>query len=306
MNARQSVVPALVGDDIDNGGDAAPAPIARHAPLGDILAAARNFDSDQVERVLGYQRTHGVRFGEAAVALGLVSAQAVAQALSHQFRYAVDTAGSAGLHADLVMARLPFSPQAEVVRGVRAQLKMKLAARPEGRRAVAVLSPQAGDGRSWLAANLAVAFSQFGLRTLLIDADLRQPRQHLLFKLTNASGLSNMIGGRAESLQIDAVPSLPSLFVLPVGAEPPNPLELLESAAFERLLQDVQTQFDHVIVDTPALQRGMDGPVVAAACGSALMVLRKGITPLAAAQDLAAMLADGAATLAGVVLNEHR
>jgi chain length determinant protein tyrosine kinase EpsG len=283
-----------------------PAAIARDAPLGDILAATRHFDSDQVERVLGFQREHGVRFGEAAVALGLVSAQAVAQALSHQFRYDVDTGGSTVLHSDLVLARLPFSAQSEVVRGIRAQLKMKLGARPAGRRAVAVISPEAGDGRSWLAANLAIAFSQLGLRTLLIDADLRQPRQHLLFNLAHGSGLSHMMSGRTDSLQIDAVPALPSLFVLPVGAPPPNPLELLESAAFERLLQDVQSRFDHVIVDTPSLQRGMDGPVAAAACGSALMVLRKGQTPLAAAQDLAAMLADSPAVLAGVVLNEHR
>ena len=285
---------------------AMPAVVARDANIGDILAAARGFDVEQVERVLAYQRDYGVRFGEAAVALGLASEQAVAQALSHQFRYAIDTDASAGLHADLVMMRQPFSAQAEVFRSVRAQLKMKLSAGPEGRRSLAVISPQAGDGRSYLAANLAIAFSQLGSRTLLIDADLRQPRQHLLFKLANASGLANMMGGRAETLQIDAAPGLPSLFVLPVGAVPPNPLELLESPAFERLLRDVQGQFEHVIVDTPGLHRGMDGPVVTAACGSAVMVLRKGITPLAAAQDLAATLADGAATLAGVVLNEHR
>jgi chain length determinant protein tyrosine kinase EpsG len=284
---------------------AAPRQFGRDAPIGDLLAAARQFTAEQVEHVLAHQRQHGVRFGEAAVALGLASHDDVAQALSHQFRYPFEVAGRERLHADLVMAAHPFSANAEVFRSIRAQLKMKLAAQPSQRRAVAVVSPAAGDGKSYFAANLAVAFSQLGGRTLLIDADLRQPRQHTLFRLDNASGLSNMIGGRTPFQDIAPVPGLPSLFVLPVGAVPPNPLELLEGPGFTRLLLDVQAQFDHVIVDTPAFSQGMDSPVIASTCGTALMVLRTGRSALAGAQDLSAALVTGAATLAGVVLNSH-
>lgn len=286
--------------------DAATAPVVgRDAPIGDILAALRHFSAEQAERVLEHQRRHGLRFGEAAVALGLASADDVAQALSHQFRYPFDAASKQRLHPDLMMASQPFSANAEVVRGIRAQLKMKLASQPAPRRALAVVSAETGDGKSYFAANLAISFSQLGGRTLLIDADLRQPRQHELFRLDNTSGLSDMIGGRTEYQDVIAVPTLPSLYVLPVGAVPPNPLELLEGPAFNRLLNDVRETFDHVIVDTAAFAQGMDGPVVASVCGAALLVVRKGRTPLAAAQDVTAAVAGGAAAMVGVIMNEH-
>jgi chain length determinant protein tyrosine kinase EpsG len=280
-------------------------PVGRDAPIGDILGAARQLSAEQVERVLAYQKINGLRFGEAAIALGLVSEDEVAHALSHQFRYPFDANGRSLLHPDLVMATQPFSAHAEVVRSIRAQLKLKLAAQAQQRRALAIVSPESGDGKSYFAANLAIAFSQLGGRTLLIDADLRAPRQHELFRLSNRDGLSNMIGGRTEFQDIDAVPSLPSLFVLPVGAVPPNPLELVEGPGFARLLLDVQRQFDHVIVDTPGFHLGMDSPVIASVCGTALLVLRKRHTQLAVAQDLAAAVASGAASLAGVILNDR-
>jgi chain length determinant protein tyrosine kinase EpsG len=283
----------------------APVALGRNASIGDILGAAGQLAPDQISRVLDYQRQHGLRFGEAAVALGLANDDDVAQALSHQFQYAFAAPGRLPLHPDLVMASQPFSANAEVFRGIRAQLKVKLAAQLPGRRALAVVSPKSGDGKSYFAANLAIAFSQLGGRTLLIDADLRAPRQHELFKLANHSGLANMLGGRAEYQDIAAVPNLPSLFVLPVGAVPPNPLELLEGQSFAALLADVQAKFDHIVVDTPAWHHGMDGPVIASACGTALMVLRKGSSALAAAQDLAAALVSGAASLAGVILNDR-
>lgn len=277
----------------------------RDAPIGAILGAARGLSAEQVQQVLDHQRRHGLRFGEAAVALGLVDESQVAHALSHQFRYPFEADAPSRFHADLVMAAQPFSAHAEVIRGIRAQLKLLCAAFSGGMRALAIVSPDRGDGKSYFAANLGVAFSQLGGRTLLIDANLRAPRQHLLFGLPDASGLSDMIGGRRSYQDIAAVPSLPSLFVLGVGAVPPNPLELVEGAGFAGLITEVNTKFDHVIVDTPAFALGMDAPVIASTCGAALMVVRPGHTGLAAAQDLRACLVNGAARLLGVVTNRH-
>jgi protein-tyrosine kinase len=259
------------------------------------------------------RRTSGLRFGEAAVALGLVQPQEVEEALARQFRYPVAAPAVAGqaapLAAELVVAHRPYSPAAEAFRSLRAQVRRRLA--ELGRRTLAVLSPAHGDGRSHVAANLAVAFAQGGGRTLLVDGDLRRPRLHRLFgseagepavqdgavdaSPTESGGLAQMLSGRSRSLAVDAVPGLPALFVLRAGAVPPNPLELLEGPALAPLLADVAGKFEHVIVDTPAFEAGMDAAVLAAACGSGLMVLRPGATRLAAAQDLMASLPGGLA-----------
>lgn len=295
----------------------------RQAVLGDLLLSTRDLEPDAIERILGYQRAHGLRFGEAAVALGLAAPSDVEAALARQFRYPVAPASDPAaehLSAELVTARAPYSPQAEVFRSLRAQWRMRLREHNAAGAALAVLSPQPGDGRSYVAANLAVACSQGGGRTLLIDADLRRPRQHVLFGLPQPSapraapgsddlqaqpqgGLAHMLSGRDASLAVDPVPGLPSLFVLAAGAVPPNPLELLESAAFGQLLADVRTKFDHVIVDSAPWSLGMDGPVTAAACGAALLVLRPGLSTLGSAQDLAAAVAASGTPVLGAVFN---
>jgi protein-tyrosine kinase len=273
--------------------------------IGALLAAAKNLSAEQLERVETLQRERNVRFGEAAVALGLASEQDVAAALARQYGYAVATARSSQPHASLVMATEPYSEQAECFRSIRAQLKLKLAAPNAQRRPMAVLSTRDGDGRSYFAANLAVAFSQLGERTLLIDADLRQPDQHKLFDLDDETGLSSVLSGRIEAHTVHRVEGLPHLFVLPVGPVPPNPLELVESMRLSNLLAGVMEKFDHVVVDTSAFEHGMDGPVVAAHCGLALVVVRAGQSRLAPLQDLIATLGRGMTDVAGVVLNER-
>jgi protein-tyrosine kinase len=277
----------------------------RESPIGKlILRSGANLDAEQVARVIEHQKKKGLRFGEAAVSLGLASGEEVVQALSQQYRYPYLPKHGRQLHADLVMANRPFSPHAEVFRGIRAQLKMRIFAPGLPRRAIAVLSASDREGKSYFAANIAIAFSQLGGRTLLIDGDLRKPRQHELFGVANDIGLSTVLSGRTSTHMIHSVPDLPSLFVLPVGAVPPNPLELLEGDGFGLLFNDVLRKFDHVIVDTPAFRHGMDGPVIASTCGAALVVVRQGRTLLGAVQDLVATLSENPAEVAGVIMND--
>ena len=149
-----------------------------------------------------------------------------------------------------------------------------------------------------------MTLAQLGGRTLLIDADMRSPRQHEIFNLENRAGLSSILSGRTESQVIQQVKGVPSLFVLPVGVTPPNPLELVERPAFGLLMSELANKFDHVVVDTPAAMHGADSAVITARCGAGLVVARKNESRVAALQDLVASLEGSPDKLVGVVVNE--
>jgi len=276
--------------------------------IGDILAELRHLTAAQVEKVLEHQRSHGVRFGEAAVALGLASKDDVLFALAQQFHYPYAPEEKGKLKGDLVALNEPFSARAEGFRALRSQLMMRLFGEADaaqgGGRALAIISTDSGDGKTYTATNLAVSLAQLGGRTLLVDADMRNPSVHEAFNLKNQTGLSGILSGRADKQVIQQVPAIPSLFVLPVGTTPPNPQELVERPAFGLLLRELVAKFDHVIVDTPAAVHGADASVITARCGAALVIARKNKVRLTALHDLVASLAGSPAKLVGAVMND--
>lgn len=288
-----------------NSGATVNAPTDLHdRPIGDLIRDARNLSAAEVEKVLSYQREHGVRFGEAAVSLGLASPDDVLNALAQQFHYPLASAERRISSPELVTLSQPFSVQAEAIRAVRSQVTMRLGKTDEARQAIAVISPDSGDGKTYFAANLAVSMAQLGGRTLIVDADLRNPRQHEVFKVSNAVGLSTLLSGRAENQVIQPVEGVAGLFVLPCGPIPPNPLELIERPAFALLMRELLAKFDHVIIDTAAASLGADACVVAARCGAALVLTRKHDNRVSALQDLVASLAGSSAQVLGAVFNE--
>ena len=273
-------------------------------PIGSLMREACELSDDQIERIVAYQRARGMRFGEAAVALRMVDRNDVLEALSRQFEY---TSGFAGREVDgeLVAAADPFSDQADAFRELRSRLLLEVLGE-RARCALAVVSPDVGDGKTYLAANLAVAFSQLGERTLLIDADIRTPRQHRLLGVQQGAGLSSVLAGFAQaSRAVHAVPGLPNLCLLPGGAVPPNPLELLQRPAFALLIHEMLQKFAHVVLDTPAATRGADSRVIASRCSAVLVVARRGRSRMAPLEGLVAALSRGSAKIAGVVMNEH-
>jgi chain length determinant protein tyrosine kinase EpsG len=280
-------------------------PMVLDRSIGDIIRDTRNLSPEQVERILAYQLEYGVRFGEAAVALGFVNSDDVLYALAQQFHYPYAAEEQRKLSPELVVLNRPFSPQAEAIRAIRTQVTMRLFGNDaEPRRALAIISPDAGDGKTYLCANLAAALAQLGSRTLLIDCDMRGPRQHEVFKLDNHAGLSGVLSGRAESRVIQQVSGVSSLFVLPVGVTPPNPLELVERPAFSLLMKELLSKFDYVIVDTPAAVHGADASVIATRCGLALAVARRNQSRVAAVENLVSSLVGGSAIVGGVIVNE--
>lgn len=272
--------------------------------IGDIISETRHLTAEHIQTILAYQREHQVRFGEAAVALGFVSADDVLFALSQQFHYPYAPEEARDASPELVTMNQPFSHQAEAFRATRSQVMMRLYGDGSARHSIAVISPDVGDGKTYFAANLAVVLAQLGGRTLLVDADLRGPRQHEVFKLSNTAGLSTILSGRAETQVVQQVAALPNLFVLPAGVTPPNPLELVERPAFGLLMRELAVKFDHVVVDTPAAIYGADSLVIAARCGAALLVARKDASRISRLGDLVGSLSGTPAKLAGVIVNE--
>ncbi len=272
--------------------------------IGDIIAELRNLNAEQVEKVLAQQRQTGVRFGEAAVALGYASKEDVLFALAQQFHYPYTPEEKRTANAELVTLNEPFGARAEHFRALRSQLMMRLFIDGQPRHALAVISPDANDGKTYCAANLAVSLAQLGGRTLLVDADMRGPRVHEVFKVSNHAGLSGILSGRVDNGVIQQVPGVPSLFILPVGITPPNPLELVERPAFGLLMRELTSKFDHVVVDTPAAVYGADSAVIAARCGTALVIARKNASRVSMLQELVASFEGSNVKLAGVVMNE--
>lgn len=273
--------------------------------IGDIIRQTKNLSVEAVEQILTHQRQHGLRFGEAAVALGFVTNDDVLFALAQQFHYPyASSAKLAELNPELVTATKPFVAQSEAFRHIRSQLLARLFQDSQQKFALAITSPDQGDGKSFFCANLAIVFSQLGGRTLLVDANMRDPRQHLLFGLENTLGLSGILSGRAAKNVIRPVGYLPSLFVLPVGNVPPNPLELIERPAFGLLMRELIAKFDYVIVDTPAASHGADATAIASRCGAALILARQGASHLRPLQRLTQTLQESPLTLAGVIMNE--
>lgn len=277
----------------------------RERAIGQILQQALSLEADEIEEILSYQRDKQVRFGEAAVALGLARVDDVMWALSQQFHYPYASSARHGaINRELVLAGQPFSAQAEAFRAIRSQLISGVFNGDGSHRVLAVVSPDTQDGKTYFSANIAVALAQLGARTLVVDADMRHPRQHELFGIENDSGLSGILAGRAQPNVIRPVEEMNNLYVLPVGTTPPNPLELVERPSFGLLMRELANKFDYVIVDTPAAVYGADAPVIAARCGAALAIARRHRSQIAGMGDLVATLAHGPAKFAGAILNE--
>lgn len=287
--------------------DARPAPAsgppAVLRPIGEIIRAKRPLSDSEIAHILVVQRRMKLRFGEAAVALDLVTQADVLWALSQQFNYPYSLDGRGISGADLVVAVEPYGAQAEAFRDLRS----KIMANDEtlGRQPLAVVSPDRGDGRTYVAANLAVTFSQLGERTVLVDGNLRDPGVHKLFGLKERAALSDLLNGRRPAKPFDRSADLPGLFIMQVGAPPPNPLELLQQPMFGILLRELQREFDRVIVDTPPARHTADARVIAATCRQSVLVGRHGKTEARTMNLLVDRLRRTQATIAGVVLNDH-
>jgi receptor protein-tyrosine kinase len=203
----------------------------------------------------------------------------------------------------LVAACAPDHRVVEQLRSVRMQLMLPADDGTVAPPVVAILGNERGVGRSFMAANLSIVFAQLGCTTLLIDADLRNPSQHTLFNLDNSQGLSTLLLRRGGTDCIRRVGSLPYLHVLTAGPQASNSHELLEQPNFGQLLKYLSGQCGAVIIDTPAIELGIDAHRVALHARQTLLVVRRGHTHTTGARRLIDKLRRSRANLTGMIYN---
>jgi len=282
--------------------------------LGTILVDAGRLNASDVEKIVRAQKENELSFEQAALRLGLISQDDINFALARQSDSPHPAAGGASVSDDVVAAIEPYNRVVEQLHVLRSQLMRCWFNGERGHKALAITSADRSEGRSFIAANLAVVFAQTGARTALIDADLRHGCQARLFKLEDSSdaeaftsrraGLSNILAGQARREHVITNGVIRNLAVLPAGVAPPNPHELLSRPAFGRLLDDLAEEFDVILIDTPAARHYADAQTLASRAGAALLVARKDLTSAPELSRLARSLQQSRVELVGSVFND--
>jgi len=196
----------------------------------------------------------------------------------------------------------PSSEVAEGFRAIRTSLQFGLS--EEDSRTILITSPCPQDGRSTVVSNLAIVLAKSGKRVLVVDADFRNPTQHRIFGVSDERGFSSMLQrGEVDDRAIRRT-TIDKLFVLPAGPLPRNPSELLNSSALSEVLIKLAKNFDHVIIDSPAIAKINDARIVAASCDSTVLVLKSEHTGRSEVEDARDGLMSVGARLVGAILNE--
>jgi len=165
------------------------------------------------------------------------------------------------------------------------------------------MSPQ--EGKTSTTANLARVLAQGEKRVLIIDCDLRRPRGHELFNISNDNGLSTYLTGNCADIPVTAVPG-EALSVMPAGPIPPNPAELLGASKMEQLLSELRDQFDFIVLDSPPIQRVADSLALSKIVDGTIVVVHYGKTTFDMLDGGIKKLTDVDATVLGFILNSMK
>jgi protein-tyrosine kinase len=293
------------------------------AELGDILIAHCNLSAQDIDRITETMHTRRQTFSEAALQLNLVTREDIDDvsrfvrghsraSQAGLFETAIRSAkgGSTALTVRQGIARRSSelmhvldadSERAEKVRALRTDLMLLNETAQRGN-VFALMSPGRAEGRSQLCAELAIAFAQLGRRTLLVDADLRHPRQHVLFSVDTQWGLAETLT-LGEPPYVHVVEGLPELAVLTSGKIPPNPLELVAHQRFERLLGELRRQYDFIVIDTPAVSLYADALQIATVARRVVVVSRSAATTFDGLKDMMRRLAMTDSKILGAVIS---
>jgi receptor protein-tyrosine kinase len=251
------------------------------------LIRENHLTDEAASRIREMARAQGISFIEAAVKLGLLLedgspanvkseapglVEAALRRASTSRQIVLRQGEPLSIGSKLKTALDPYHPRNERMRVLRTELLL-LNESNKSANIIALVSAEPEEGRSQLAAELAISFAQLGRRTLLVDADMRRPQQHVWFGSENQYGLSRALTENSRPY-LHPIRELPSLFLCPAGEIPSNPLELLSDGRFERLVNSWRTQNEFIVIDTPPTNQCADALAVATVAGRVLIVSR--------------------------------
>ena len=196
----------------------------------------------------------------------------------------------------------PHSPVTECIRTLRTTLSYLL--KSETSHVLLVTSAQPQDGKTMTAINLAVASAIAGQNVVLVEADLRRPRIYEVFKVQSENGMSSVIEGRASVDQVLKDTGVDGLKLMPCGTIPKNPAELFQDKGFEKLLNDLRSRFDLVIIDSPPVTVVTDALIIAQYVHGVILVARSNKTPMPYLKRTRELLDGVNAPILGTVLND--
>ena len=302
--------------------------------LRDALVDEVGLSVEAIECIVQAAAATRLGFADAALDLGLVTRQqveaAIEQLRNSQGRPASTTASSASMSTSVALAPRspdiehpyparvatpgipgpdlsevldPYSARGELIRALRTELLLNSIGGENRNGLLAILSAEPGEGRTQLAAELAISFAQLGRRTLLVDADLRSPRQSAMFGSSNEWGIAQaMAFGEQPTPQ--PIEGLRELSLLVAGTVMPNPMEMLTDPNFHRMVALWKLEYEFVIFDTPPISRFADGLLLAKLTGRVLLLARANHTRQAAVKDTLRRLAGTRAEIVGSVINQ--
>jgi protein-tyrosine kinase len=293
--------------------------------VADALILLFRLPDEAIESINDSMKSLHVSFSEAALHTGLVTQNELDQAMEwvrrqslNEGRGIVEEALRRSSSArkevvlwegerlspgkELILPHDPYNVRSEMIRSLRTELLMRTSGR-RGAAIFALLSCDAQEGRSQLCAELAIAFAQLGSRTLLVDGDMRRPRQHLLFGADNLMGLAQALVDGTTPTRMHGIEGVPQMALLTSGSPPPNPLELLSSSRFERLVSDWRRSYEFVLIDTPPAAQFSDSLPIATAAGHVVVLGKKNATSFKALSELQRKLGTTHARVVGAVIN---
>jgi succinoglycan biosynthesis transport protein ExoP len=211
--------------------------------------------------------------------------------------------GNAPTQIELVPHELPRTQISEAYRSLRTALLLSSA---RELKVVAVTSAAAGEGKTATATNLAIVLAQLGRPVLIVDADLRKPRLHQVFKISNQTGLVSHLTSTVEADEIVLPTTIPNLWVTPSGPIAPNPSELLSSDRMFDWLRAARTRFEYIIIDTPPALAVTDATIVGVIADGVVLTLRSGKVTREEARQCRDRLRQADVRILGAVLNRYR
>ena len=203
--------------------------------------------------------------------------------------------------AELLPHERPRSGTAEAARALRTNILLMSPDQPQ--KSLLVTSARPGEGKTTVACAIAISMAQAGQRVALVDCDFRRSRVHKVFGKSASIGVTSLLLDPSQLDELDLSSQVPNLSVLPAGPHPPDPAELLHSAAFADLLKVLTSRFDRVVLDSPPVGPVTDAAILSTIADGTLLVVRANKTHRAAARQAMRVLTDLSKRTLGIVFN---